>query len=176
MSDDFLTRRQKVQVEQEVLIPSKDGRSVAERIKVMVPALHDPVDGEIYLTEEALQILDDTKARYLGLLLPEQMKTLRQELRLTQAEISILLQLGEKTWTRWESGRERPSRSLNLLLQALWDRRIDAGYLRSIQHRAGSRPPMPPPAITGRRPTPATYAVPAESSTRTESNILPFAA
>ena len=67
----------------------------------------------------------------MGLLLPEEIKALRQRLNLTQIEMSDLLQIGEKTYTRWESGRSRPSQVLNLLLRALRDGRLDVAYLRS---------------------------------------------
>jgi len=42
-----------------------------------------------------------------------------------------LLQIGEKSYCRWETGSERPSRSINLLLAALTDGRIDVAYLES---------------------------------------------
>ena len=62
-------------------------------------------------------------------------KALRKRLGLTQPQISELLQIGEKTWTRWETGRERPSRSINVLLFALNDGKLDAAYLRSVARR-----------------------------------------
>lgn len=80
-------------------------------------------------------MLDKAKARHMGLLTPEQIKALRKRLGLTQPQISELLQIGEKTWTRWETGRERPSRSINVLLFALNDGKLDAAYLRSVARR-----------------------------------------
>ena len=78
-------------------------------------------------------MIDKTKARHMGLLLPEEIRALREHLRLSQSEMSELLQIGAKSYTRWESGRERPSRSSNLLLRSLWDGKIDVGYLRSLK-------------------------------------------
>jgi transcriptional regulator with XRE-family HTH domain len=69
------------------------------------------------------------------LLTPDQIRSLRERLGLTQREVSELLQIGEKTWTRWETGRDRPSRSINVLLCALNDGRIDVAYLRSLARR-----------------------------------------
>src|SRR5439155_17388564 len=43
-----------------------------------------------------------------------------------------LLQIGEKSYTRWESGRVRPSRVINVLLRLLYDGRIDVEDLRSL--------------------------------------------
>ena len=119
-----------------VHIPTPDGNAIAETIKVKVPAYQNPKDDEIYLAEEALEMLDATKARYMGLLQPEAIKELRERLELTQKQISQLLQIGEKTWTRWETGRDRPSRSMNLLLQAVHDGKVDANYLRLIGNPA----------------------------------------
>src|SRR5207237_10451244 len=71
----------------------------------------------------------------MGLLTPEQIKALRQRTGLTQRQISELLQIGDKTSTRWETGRERPFRSINVLLCALHDGKIDLPYLASLAQR-----------------------------------------
>jgi DNA-binding transcriptional regulator YiaG len=128
----FSERRERIEIEEDVLIPALDGATIAETIKVKVPAWRDPKDGEIYLDGEALRIIDRVKARHMGLLTPEQIKSLRERLGLTQKQISELLQIGEKTWTRWENGRERPFRSINVLLCALRDGKIDLAYLCSL--------------------------------------------
>ncbi len=125
-------RLQRIEVEEPVHIPTLDGAGIAETIMVKVPALRDPKNGEIYLDSDATAILDKVKARHMGLLTPDQIKALRKRLDLTQPQISELLQIGEKTWTRWETGRERPSRSINVLLCALNDGKIDVRYLQSL--------------------------------------------
>jgi DNA-binding transcriptional regulator YiaG len=122
-----------IEAEEQVKIPNADGRGVAEIIKVKVPAFRDPKTGEIYLAGEALQILDDIKARHMGLISREELKLLRARLRCTQKELCALLQIGGKTWTRWETGRERPSRSMNLLLRALNEGRISVPWLLAQQ-------------------------------------------
>ena len=96
---------------------------------VKVPALKDTVTGEVYLTGEALEIMDKAKARLMGVLLPTEIKELRSRMDLTQRQMCDLLGIGEKTYTRWESGRERPSQSLNRLLAALWEGRLSSGDL-----------------------------------------------
>jgi transcriptional regulator with XRE-family HTH domain len=116
-----------------VKIPTLDGKGIAETVEVEVNAYQNPADGEIYLDGEALEMLDNVKARHMGLLLPDGIRKLRERLDLTQKEISELLQIGEKTWTRWETGRERPSRSMNLLLQAVYDGKVDAQYMRIMR-------------------------------------------
>ncbi len=129
---DFRKRLERIEVEEQVHIPTPDGKNVTETVQVKVPAWRDPRTGEVYLDTETTAILDRVKARHMGLLTPKQIKSLRQRIGLTQREISALLQIGEKTWTRWETGRERPFRSINVLLCALRDGKIDVAYLSSL--------------------------------------------
>ncbi len=114
-----------------ISIPSLDGKTVAEIKEVKVPCMKDPASGEEYLGSEAVELIDQTKARYMGLLLPEEIKHLRHSLGLTQSRMSELLQIGAKSYSRWETGRDRPSRSINLLLRSLADGKVTPSYLRS---------------------------------------------
>jgi len=114
-----------------VHIPTLDGKGIAETVEVEVTARRNPADGEIYLDGEALEKLDDVKARHMGLMLPREIKELRLQLGVTQKRMAELLQIGEKSYSRWETGRERPSRSMNILLAALADGRMDVAYLES---------------------------------------------
>lgn len=124
------------ETEMPVHIPTADGKEVAETIMVTVPALKDPVTGEVYLTGEALQILDKAKARRMGVLLPREIKKLREQFGLTQREMSSHMGIGEKSYTRWENGRERPSQSMNRLLVALWEGRLSVADLTSMRQPA----------------------------------------
>ncbi|NQT94694.1 MAG: helix-turn-helix domain-containing protein [Lentisphaerae bacterium] len=119
----------------EVLIPTPDGKEIAERVAIEVIHEWDEDVGEWLLTPESLKKIDDTKARHLGLLLPEEIRALRERLGLTQDQIASLLEIGEKSWSRWENGRHRPSRSVNLLLRALDSGRLDAAFLRDATGR-----------------------------------------
>lgn len=125
----------RVQNKDEVIVPSMDGKGIAARIPVTVPAWKDPASGDIFYDGETSRLMEDVKARHMGILLPGQLRELRTRLGHTQKEMSRLLQLGERTWTRWETGRERPSRSMNVLLMALWDGRVDVEYLTSLYER-----------------------------------------
>jgi transcriptional regulator with XRE-family HTH domain len=113
----------------EVRVPSIDGKSVAEKVKVLIPLRWDEEVKEWLLTPEAHQIIEDTKARHMGLLLPCQLKELRERHDCTQTEMGELFQVGEKSWTRWESGKHRPSRSINLIIRALYEGEISINYL-----------------------------------------------
>lgn len=115
-----------------VHIPDATGAAVSETIWVDVLAWQDPATGEVFLDGDARKKLETVKARYLGVLCPHHLKDLREAVGVTQKEMAELLQLGEKSWTRWESGAERPSRSSNVMLCALYDGRIDVSYLRSL--------------------------------------------
>jgi DNA-binding transcriptional regulator YiaG len=113
-------------------IPNLDGDGVAEMVTINVQVQLDPETGEEVLTPESVELIEKTQARHMGLLSPEEIKELRVRLDLTQEEMSRLLQLGAKSYTRWESGRARPSRSLNILLCALRDGVITTEYLRCL--------------------------------------------
>lgn len=103
----------------DVVVPTPDGQAVAERIRIKIPMEWDEALGEWLITTEGDLMLENTKARHMGLMLPTELAGLRRRLRMTQAQMGELLCIGEKTWTRWESGRQRPSQSLNLLIRAL---------------------------------------------------------
>jgi DNA-binding transcriptional regulator YiaG len=118
---------------QKVVIPTPDGQGIAYTLDHEVDAWRDSETGETYLDGHAIEELDRVKARHLGVLAPEELRGLRHSLGLTQRELSGLLQIGEKSWTRWETGRERPSRSMNVLLRALKDGRVDSDYLRTLR-------------------------------------------
>jgi len=120
----------------EVLIPKADGSGVVEKVKVTIPLRWDEEVREWLMTPEAHEIIEDTKARHMGLLLPPQFRELRERFKLSQKEMGELFQVGEKSWTRWESGKHRPSRSINLLIRALYEGAISINYLLN---KAGKR-------------------------------------
>lgn len=113
-------------------IPILDGDGIAETVTIDVQVQLDPETGEEVLTPESVELIEKTQARHMGLMSPEDIKDLRSRLDLTQEEMSRLLQLGAKSYTRWESGRARPSRSLNILLCALRDGVVTTEYLRCL--------------------------------------------
>lgn len=115
-----------------VSVPTADGESIAERISIIIPMEWDEELKEWLMTDEGLQKVEETKARHMGLMLPDEIRALRERLKLTQKEISEALQIGEKTWSPWENGRMRPSRSINLLLRALDDGKITIDYLKAV--------------------------------------------
>ena len=102
-----------------VSIPTADGKKVAYKVPAMLPMEWDESIQDWLLTPDAMQEIENIKARHMGLLTAQEIRELRASLNLTQKQIAEVLKIGDKTWTRWESGRQRPSQSLNLLLRAL---------------------------------------------------------
>jgi len=121
----------------QVVVPSLDGLGAAERVRISVPLRWDDELKEWLLTPEAHARIENTKARHMGLLLPAQLKELRDRLGYTQKQMGDLFQVGEKSWTRWETGKHRPSRSINLLIRTLYERKVSLKYLLT---RAGQSP------------------------------------
>jgi len=117
------------QDEFEVVVPNIEGTGIAERVKIPIKLRWDEEVQEWLLTPEAHKMIENTKARHMGLLRPEQFLDLRTRYDYSQKEIGELFQVGEKSWTVWESGKQRPSRSINLLIRALYDGEISVDYL-----------------------------------------------
>ena len=116
----------------EVTVPTADGQSVAYMVPIMAPMAWEELIQDWVLTPDAEALIEDTKARHMGLLTPTEIKQLREMLNLTQAELSELLKIGAKTWTRWETGSQRPSQSLNLLLRGLQTGVISPQAMRQL--------------------------------------------
>jgi DNA-binding transcriptional regulator YiaG len=137
-----------------VRIPNLDGDGIAETLTVQIPVTIDPNTGEELLTERAIEIIDNAKARHMGLLLPPEIKKLRERVELTQKKISELVQSGEKSWTRWETGKARPSRMVNVLLRLIYEGKVFISDLvaqrnQGINWRAKVRfqPRLEPPIL-----------------------------
>ena len=110
-------------------IPDAKGK-IVRRVKVKVPVEWDEAIGEWMMTPEALRMVEDAKAREMGIIMPEEMKALRKNFGLTQSQMGALFQVGGKSWTRWESGKYRPSRVISLLIRAVADGHLAVDYLR----------------------------------------------
>ena len=106
-------------------------QAVAEKAKVWAEFNEDYQDYS--LDGEAPAEIERVKARHMGLLSPEQIGALRDRLGVTQKQIADLLQMGATSWTRWETGRARPSRSMNILLRGLNDGKMNLNYLPSVR-------------------------------------------
>jgi transcriptional regulator with XRE-family HTH domain len=111
-------------------IPDANGESTERIVSIDVPVRWDELIDEWVLTEEAHEMIDRRKALEMGLLTPAQLRELRERHQQNQKQMGALFQVGEKSWSRWESGKHRPTRSINLLIRALYDGEISIDYLR----------------------------------------------
>jgi DNA-binding transcriptional regulator YiaG len=93
--------------------------------------------GEDFLTAESSELIERTRARHMGFLHGKDIRELRKRLNFTQDELSALLDCGEKSLSRWESGRGLPSGIVNKMLRLL-----DEGFLSpaSLAAVSGPRP------------------------------------
>ena len=114
-----------------VKIPNLNGDGIREIVSIKVPA-KKTVDGEWMLTNEALDLIEQTQSRYMGLMTPEEIKALRIRIQYTQRQMSELIQAGEKSYTRWESGRARLSRLVNIILCGIRDGFLPLTYLQTL--------------------------------------------
>lgn len=71
--------------------------------QIILPALEAALEAERY--------------QRLGLLQPTEIKAIRKRMRLTQTEMAQLIGVGEKTYTRWESGRSIQNKSSDNLIR-----------------------------------------------------------
>ena len=118
----------------EVRIPDLEGDGIAEVVTIVVPVRVTKA-GDKILTKEALDLIEQTQARYMGLMRPLEIKELRSRLGLTQREMSDAIQAGEKSYTRWETGGGRLSRLVNVLLCAIRDGFLPLPYLRTLRKK-----------------------------------------
>ena len=75
--------------------------------------------GEVILDDEAMSAIEAARRKGLGLLTPQEIRALRVHLNRTQAAMSDLLGIGEKTYCRWESGAYMQSEGFDRYLRLL---------------------------------------------------------
>lgn len=90
--------------------------------------------GEQLLTAELSEKLEELSMLRQGLLLPAQIKAIREKLGLTQTAMAERLGVGEKTYTRWESGRSMQNKSSDNLIR-LMDRSPEQFAVIEAQRR-----------------------------------------
>ena len=99
-----------------------------------VPHRRCPRCREVLLTYEETGVVNrralETYRRTHGLLSERDIRTIRNRLKLTQAQLSRLLRLGSNTVSRWEAGRNVQSASMDVMLRVLRDVPGALAYLR----------------------------------------------
>ncbi len=120
-----------------ISIPTADGRGVAETLTVDVPMRWDSGLQEWLIDGDTMEYLETVKTRHMGLMVPAELRALRERLGLTQKQMGELLRIGDKSWTRWETGVQRQSQSMNLLLKLLESGVVSPGQIDQV----GAAPP-----------------------------------
>jgi putative zinc finger/helix-turn-helix YgiT family protein len=105
--------------------------------EISVPSaahLSCPKCGEVVLRfQDAKRLGEDAIARYRkkhGLLSADEIRSIREQFNLTQAEMARLLRLGANTVSRWESGRNVQTAAMDVLLRLIRDLPGSIDYLR----------------------------------------------
>lgn len=75
--------------------------------------------GEQLLSAELGRKIEELSMLRQGLLMPAQIKAVREKLGLTQTAMAERLGVGEKTYTRWESGRSMQNKSSDNLIRLM---------------------------------------------------------
>ncbi len=97
-----------------------DGRIYA----VSIPALDVLLCGNcgaIMLNDEADDKISDALRQAAGLMSPEEIRRNREALGMTQKQLATLLDAGEATLSRWESGGQIQQRAMNKLLWLVFE-------------------------------------------------------
>jgi putative zinc finger/helix-turn-helix YgiT family protein len=75
--------------------------------------------GEDIIPRELDNALDRERYRRLGLLLPKEIRYVREKTGLSAVNMSHLLGVGEKTYTRWENGRSLQTKASDTLIRLI---------------------------------------------------------
>lgn len=97
--------------------------------------LYEPGQMDAVMLKASNAIRED-----LGLMMPEEIKSLRESLELSQAEFERLIGVGRKTVVRWERGTVFQNQATDALLCALRD---VPGLTAYFSARTGVAVPMP---------------------------------
>ena len=116
----------------DIFVPATENRPARKVATIQVKVRVDE-DGDEVLMPESSALVDRTQARYMGLLLGEDIRALRERLCLSQDELSDLLGCGKKSLSRWENGHGYPSQLVNTLLRALDEGLLNPSQLHSLQ-------------------------------------------
>lgn len=117
-----------VKIEKNVPIKDSNGR-IRTTITLELNGVVDELSGEIFIPAAELRKIDEAKIKAANIMLPEEIKALRLRYGKTQEEMCAIIGLGNRTWTRWESGAIVPNASTCRTLFLLRDGKISLGDL-----------------------------------------------
>jgi putative zinc finger/helix-turn-helix YgiT family protein len=73
--------------------------------------------GEMLLSKELDEALERWQYTREGLLTPKEIRQIRESRGLTQKQISMILGVGEKSYTRWENGLSMQTKAMDNLIR-----------------------------------------------------------
>ena len=98
--------------------------------------LHCPSCGESIIPGELSKALDRERYRRLGLLAPEEIRRIREKTGLSAVDMSHLLGVGEKSYTRWENGRSIQTKASDTLIRLI-DKNVEMFALLDAEREPG---------------------------------------
>jgi DNA-binding transcriptional regulator YiaG len=102
--------------------------------------------GEEVLTPESIEKIERVKARHLGLMTGADIKAMRERLKLSQKQLTALLQCGEKMLSHWENSHGHPIGLSNTILRLLDEGFISPKQLSAVAQPRTERSPAKRPA------------------------------
>lgn len=92
--------------------------------------------GEDILSHELDEAIDSERYRRLGLLSPEDIRRVREKTGLSAVDMSHVLGVGEKTYTRWENGHSLQTKASDTLIRLI-DRNAEMFALVDAEREPG---------------------------------------
>ena len=100
--------------------------------------------GEIVFPGDTTRFIESVVAEQTEQLTPHELERIREDLGVaTQDEMSEILGLGQKTYHKWESGKQYPTRSMSYYIRVLADVPGAFDFLRCRAWRAKNRVTTP---------------------------------
>jgi putative zinc finger/helix-turn-helix YgiT family protein len=97
----------------------RDFNDLATWCKEYQKRQHCAACDETIIPHELDQAIDRERYRRLGLLVPEEIRRVREKTGLSAVHMSHLLSVGEKTYTRWENGRSLQTKASDTLIRLI---------------------------------------------------------
>jgi len=119
-----------------IFLPATEDTPARQVTEIEVSVYLDE-DGDEILTPESSVLIEETRARYQGIMTGAAIRAMRKRLHLTQNELSELLSCGKKSLSRWENGKGYPSGIVNKILRLL-----DEGFVAPASLNAVNGPRM----------------------------------
>lgn len=140
----------------DIYIPATEDREAIKVKTIEIEVIVDDSGAEL-ITPESREIIQKQQARYMGLMAPVDIVNLRKKLKLSQLNFAELIGCGKKSLSRWENGREHPTKLVNTILRLLEDERIELNDLQEVRKPKQNESEKVIQFISVRKDRPTTY-------------------